>query len=135
MTNNLSKSFNKVFNKAAFSPLESISNRVIYKFVIDRYEIFTSNYGQDFLKFVFSLSNENEVFEESQIFPIDTRDYCSPRFEEFVEQFSEFCQLSDDNTFDDFIGEKGECYIDPFYYNGRTYRKLIITALEDNSNE
>lgn len=137
MIDNSNKHTENFDNKVTFSSpfLGGATSRVIYRFVIERYEIFTSKYGRDYLKFVFLLSNENETFEEDQIFPIGLSNNYSPRFEEFVKQFSQFCELTDDNTFNDFIGEKGECYIDLSHYNGRTYRKLIITALEDNGNE
>ncbi|WP_223553879.1 hypothetical protein [Lysinibacillus sphaericus] len=105
---------------------------VIMHFVISKYEFFTSRSGQEFLRFVFILSNENESYEEDQIFLVEDNGDIHPSFNEFVEQFNRFIELKDNITFGDFIGEKGTCYMEPYNHYGKIYRKIKIISLEIN---
>lgn len=102
---------------------------VIYIFKIIKWEFFTSKAGQDFLRINFWLSNENEEFEEMQVFLVEENGDIHSSFNNFVDQFRQHTELKDDITLDDFIGESGTCYIHTYSYYGKTYRKIMITSL------
>ncbi|MGE8052878.1 hypothetical protein ACQKOD_02740 [Bacillus mycoides] len=79
----------------------------------------------------FWLSNENEEFEETQVFLVEENGDIHSSFTDFVDQFKQFIELKDDITFDDFIGETGTCYIHTYNHYLKKYRKIMITGLEE----
>lgn len=107
--------------------------KIFYKFTISRYEIFESKAGQEYLKLVFSLNNENESFEVDQIFPIDSLGQLGYRYEKLLDQFEKFYGEIDRNVdYKDFVGERGSCFLEQTQYKGRIYRHVIFTSLEEN---
>lgn len=107
--------------------------KVFYKFKISRYEIFESKADQEYLKLVFSLNNENESFEVDQIFPIDSLGQLGFRYEILLDQFEKFYGEIDRNAdYEDFVGEKGTCFLEHSKYRGRIYQRVVFVSLEEN---
>lgn len=109
---------------------------VIYQFEIIGFKTFRVKSNQyNVVKFLFSLSNEWENFEEEQVFSYDDNMNLTKRYDEFLQQFSNFVELKDDIEFEDFVGEKGTCHIINIHQHLKVYRKIIINSLEVTENE
>lgn len=109
---------------------KSILNEVIYSFKIDRYEVLTARENRRFLKIVLNLFNENENFEQDQVFELYEDDSVHDSFYQFVDQFRQFGEVKDEIYVEDLIGEKGTCYIKRNKFNH--YAKIILTSWEEN---
>lgn len=109
--------------------------QVIYQFKIVRYDVFQSKNGKNFLRFVFFLFYENEQFEEEQVFLLDENGNPNWSFYRFLDQFSRYGELKDTIVAEDFIGERGTCYIEFAHRNGRIHRNIQLTSLEDYYEE
>ena len=105
--------------------------KVPMHFKIIKYDFFTSRAGQEFLRMYFWLSNENEAYEETQVFLVEENGDIHSSFNDFVDQFRQYIELKDDITFADFIGESGTCYINNYNHYGKIYRKIVITDLDE----
>lgn len=105
---------------------QSIFDEMIYSFKIDRYEILTSQENRRFLKLVFYLFNENENFEQDQLFELYEDDTVHDSFFQFIDQFLQFGEVNDEVYVEDLIGEKGTCYIKRNKFNH--YAKIILTS-------
>lgn len=112
-----------------FNNQNSITNEVIYSFKIDRYEILTSRENRQFLKLIFCLSNENESFEQDQLFELYEDGSIHDSYYQFIDQFRQFGEVNDVVYVEDLIGEKGTCYIKGNIYS--PYRKVILTSWEE----
>jgi|SRR5699024_2397618 len=103
---------------------------LIMNFEIINYSFFESRSNKHFLRFTFLLSNENEEFEKDQIFLIEDDGDFHKSFYDFIDQFACLVELKDDLALDDFIGEKGTCYLKNSLFNGKIYRNIKIKSLE-----
>lgn len=104
--------------------------KVFDDFVISRYEIFESRADQEYLKLVFRLKNENESFEVDQIFPIDSLGQLGFRYELLLDQFEKFYGEIDRNVdYEDFVGERGSCFLKQSEYKGRFYQQVVFVSL------
>lgn len=102
--------------------------KVEYDFAINRFEIITSHKAQRFLKLVFNVSNENENFDEDQLYLLDEDDNPHSSYYEFIEQLSQFEEIEDNHTVEDLIGKKGTCYFKSNFSGGKVYKKIVVTS-------
>lgn len=116
-------------------PLPFYLQKVQNNFEIIHQEIFKSNSQQQFLKYVFKLTNENEEYEEDQMFLLDYEGYIHSSFYDFIDQFRQFGDVNEDFSVEDLIGEKGTCYFESHHSNGKTYKKIVLTSWGNNENE
>lgn len=108
---------------------------VVYHFEIIRQEIFTSYNKQQFLKYVFKLTNENEEYEEDQMFLLNDEGHIHSSFYDFIDQFRQFGEVNDDFNVEDLVSEKGTCYFETNHSRGKTYKKIVLTSWGGNENE
>lgn len=111
------------------------SNKVLYLFVIQEWKIFQSRSFRRYLKLVFRLWNENESFDVDQVFELYDNDTIHTSYFELIDQFRQFGEVNDEVDVNDLLGEKGTCYITENTFNGKTYRKIVLTSWEENENE
>lgn len=104
----------------------------IYHFEIVNCDTFPSK-NKDFyyVKFIFALENGTGNYQVEQVFSFKGEYAPSKRLDEFFSQFMYFIELNETFSLEDFVGEKGTCFIEPVNANYQTYYKIIITSLEE----
>ena len=108
--------------------------RSIYNFEIVACDIFlANNKGYYYGKLKFHLENETGIHDIDQVFSFTLNYKPGKRLEEFFTQFSSLIELNDTFGLEDFVGERGTCFLEEITSNEKVYYKINITSLEDSN--